>query len=42
MVISSAGDSDGGGGLRGDRGLHHEEAEYSCVIYCDKTNYGPL
>ena len=23
-------------------GLHHEEAEYGCAIYCDATDSGPL
>ena len=42
MGISSAGGSNGGGGLRGDWVLHHEEAEYGFAIYCGATDYGPL
>ena len=42
MVISSAGGSDGGGGLQGYRGLHHEEVEYGRAIYCDANDSGPL
>ena len=42
MGISSDGGSNGGGGLLGDLGLHHEEAEYGHAIYCNATDYGPL
>ena len=42
MEVSSAGGSDGGGGLRGDWGLHHKEAEYGRAIYFNADNSGPL
>ena len=42
MGIPSAGGSNGGSGLLGDRSLHHKEAEYGCVVYFDTTNSGPL
>ena len=40
--ISSDVGSNGGGGLLGDLGLHHEEVEYGRSIYCDATDSGPL
>ena len=42
MVISFAGVSNGGGGIREDWGLNHEEVEYGRAIYCKGTDYGPL
>ena len=42
LVISSAGGSNGGSGLRRYQGLRHEEAEYSRTIYCDANSSGPL
>ena len=31
-----------GGGVRSDQKLHLAMAEYSCAVYCDVTNYGPV
>ena len=42
LVIPVAGNSNGGGGLRVDQGLHFKEAEHSRVLYCDVANSGPL
>ena len=42
MGIYSSGGSDGGYRIKGDWGLHHEEAEYGRTIYCDANDSGPL
>ena len=42
MGISSDGDSNGGSGFQGDRGIHHNDAKYGHTIYCDATDYVPL
>ena len=42
IVIPTTGDSNVGGELRGDRGLHPKNPEHGRAIYCDATNSGPL
>ena len=38
LVLSTAGDRYGGGGIRRDRGLHYKEAEHGRIIYCNTTD----
>ena len=42
LVISTAGDSNGGVGIQGDRGLNNKKAEHGCTIYCNAADSGPL
>ena len=42
LGLSIIGVSNDGGRLRGDRDIHHEEAENGRAVYCDATDYGPL
>ena len=40
--MTTAGDSDGGGRVRGDGSICTEEAEYGCPVHCNPANSGPL
>ena len=42
LVVPAFDGGNGGGGLRGDQKVCHEEAEHGHIVYCDATNYGPL
>ena len=42
MGIPTVGNSYGGGGIRGDRGLHPKKAEYGRAIYYEAKDSGPL
>ena len=42
LVLSTAGGSNVGGGLRGERVLHPKEVEHGHTIYCDATEYGTM
>ena len=42
LVIPLIGGGNGGSRLRGDWDIHHEDAEYGRVAYCDATDSRPL
>ena len=42
LVLPTIGGGNWGIRFLGDQGIHHEEAEHGCTVYCDATNYGPL
>ena len=42
MGIPTIGGGNGVSRLRGDREIHHKEAEHVRTVYCDATDSGPL
>ena len=42
LGISTAGGSDVGGRLLGDRVFYHKEVEHVCAVRCNAAYYGPL
>ena len=42
LGVNLGGGRERGGGVWADGNLHSEKSEYSCAVYFDGTNYGPV